>query len=66
MVRDWQLRAGERAARRVTAEEGAAEHVESPALRAVLSGGQMIDWNMPPDQVGAPVVPSRLFRRNVV
>ena len=28
-----------------------ARFTDDPALRAVLGGGQMIDWNLPPDEV---------------
>eukprot|EP00873_Tetraselmis_striata_P025643 jgi/Tetstr1/445907/TSEL_033536.t1 len=36
---------------RRTASEVVAEYVADPELRALLSGGQLIDWNLAPDKV---------------
>lgn len=36
---------------RRTAKEVVEEHVKDPELRALLSGGQLIDWNLSPDKV---------------
>lgn len=36
---------------RFTASEVVARYTDDPALRAVLTAGQMIDWNLPPDEV---------------
>eukprot|EP00958_Prasinococcus_capsulatus_P023947 scaffold3674_cov371-Prasinococcus_capsulatus_cf.AAC.4 len=35
----------------ITAEEQVAKFVKDPALRALLSGGQIIDWNLAPNRV---------------
>lgn len=35
----------------VTARDKIAEYVKDPVLRALLSGGQMIDWNLAPGEV---------------
>ena len=34
-----------------TAKEMVEKYVQDPELRAVLSGGQLIDWNLQPDKV---------------
>lgn len=39
-----------------TAQEVVNEYVKDPKLRAVLSGGQLIDWNLAPDKVNWWVV----------
>ena len=49
-VRNWLYNRVERHAFR-TAREVVEEHVTDPRLRALLSSGQMIDWNLPPGQV---------------
>jgi hypothetical protein len=36
---------------RRTASEVVADYVNDPELRALLTGGQMIDWNLSPDKV---------------
>jgi hypothetical protein len=36
---------------RDTAAEVVARYTKDPALRATLAAGQMIDWNLPPDEV---------------
>eukprot|EP01062_Namystynia_karyoxenos_P049653 TRINITY_DN380_c1_g1_i1.p2 TRINITY_DN380_c1_g1~~TRINITY_DN380_c1_g1_i1.p2 ORF type:complete len:820 (+),score=279.49 TRINITY_DN380_c1_g1_i1:121-2580(+) len=35
----------------VTAKQMVDQHVRDPRLRAILSGGQLIDWNLEPDKV---------------
>ena len=49
-VKAWlHTRVGRLASR--TAREVVEEHVTDPRLRAMLSAGQMIDWNLPPGDV---------------
>ena len=40
---------------RETAAEVVARYTDDPALQAVLTSGQMIDWNLPGDEVAWPV-----------
>ena len=48
-LRRFLLRRAERDARE-TAAAAAARFTDDPALRATLSSGQMIDWNLPGDE----------------
>ena len=52
--RRFLLRRAERDARE-TAADAAARFTDDPALRATLSSGQMIDWNLPGDETAWPV-----------